>query len=166
MNQIIRFLVLVAITSGLALAQDAELRNRMEPRENLTTSGQPTAESLRSLADSGYTTIIDLRRPEEDRGIDERAAVEGLGMSYISLPIDGANGVTFENADAINRILAEIDGPALVHCGSGNRAGAVLALAESLNGADDQAALQFGREAGLTSLEPVVAERLAEDERR
>jgi uncharacterized protein (TIGR01244 family) len=141
-------------------AQSNDLRNRTDPRENLTTSGQPNVQSLESLANSGYTTIIDLRRPEEDRGIDERSAVEGLGMSYVSLPVDGANGVTFENADALTRLIAEADGPVLVHCGSGNRAGALLALGEKLNGADNEAAVAFGLEAGLTGLEPTVRERL------
>ena len=49
-----------------------------------------------------------------------------------------------------------------MHCGSGNRAGALLALREKLNGAENGAALEFGREAGLTRLEPVVIERLEE----
>ncbi len=163
MNIFTRVAIIVALTTGVALAQDDTLRNRMDPREGLTTSGQPTAESLENLAGSGFAAIIDLRRPEEDRGIDEKAAVEGLGMSYVSLPIDGANGVTFENADALNKLIAEIDGPVLVHCGSGNRAGAVLALAEKLNGADNDAALQFGRDAGLRGLEPTVRERLEDD---
>ncbi len=153
-------LFLGAFVFGTSLAQQGELRNRMEPHENLTTSGQPNLDSLESLAESGYTTIIDLRRPEESRGIDEQAAVEGLGMSYINLPVDGANGINYENAAALNRFLSGANGPVLVHCGSGNRAGALLALTEKLNGADNEAALAFGREAGLTGLEPTVRERL------
>jgi uncharacterized protein (TIGR01244 family) len=141
-------------------AQTDDLRNRTDPRDNLTTSGQPNIQSLEALANSGYTTIIDLRRPEENRGIDERFEVEGLGMSYVSLPVDGANGVTFDNADALTRLIAEADGPVLVHCGSGNRAGALLALGEKLNGAGNEAAVAFGIEAGLTGLEPTVRERL------
>jgi len=39
-----------------------------------------------------------------------------------------------------------------------------LALRESLNGASDEAALAYGRAAGLTGLEDVVRERLAEKE--
>ena len=153
-------LILSLIVTGNTIAQQAELRNRTDPAENLTTSGQPDLASLENLAESGYTTIIDLRRPQEDRGIDERAAVEGYGMNYVTLPVDGADGVTFENAEELNRLLAEADGPVLVHCGSGNRAGALLALGEKLNGADNEAALAFGLDAGLTGLEPVVRERL------
>jgi len=51
----------------------------------------------------------------------------------------------------------------LVHCGSGNRVGALLALRASLDGADDEKALALGREGGLSSLEGVVRERLDEN---
>ena len=132
----------------------------MDPTDQLTTSGQPSAESLEALADSGFTTIIDLRLATENRGIDEQATVEGLGMSYISIPVAGADGVNFDNASVLDRFLSGAEGPVLVHCGSGNRAGALLALVEKLNGADNAAALEFGREAGLTGLEPVVIQRL------
>ncbi|MFL2546762.1 MAG: beta-lactamase hydrolase domain-containing protein [Candidatus Rariloculaceae bacterium] len=145
-----------------ASAQEVELRNRMDPEEGLTTSGQPDATAFEALADSGYTAVIDLRLASENHGLDEQATVEGLGMSYISIPVAGADGVNFENAGALDRFLAGIDGPVLVHCGSGNRAGALLALREKLNGADNEAALKYGREAGLTGLEPVVTERLDE----
>lgn len=162
---------LKSLTGGLLLfglftlgasAQEVELRNRMDPTDGLTTSGQPDAVAFEALAESGYTAVIDLRLASEDHGLDEQATVEGLGMSYISIPVAGADGVTYDNADALDRFLAGIDGPVLVHCGSGNRAGALLALREKLNGAENGAALEFGREAGLTRLEPVVIERLEE----
>ncbi len=143
-----------------AIAQQGDVPNRGEPLENLTTGGQPDAASLEALAASGFTTVIDLRGPTEDRGFDEQAAVEELGMSYVSLPVDGANGVTFENAAVLNRFLSEAEGPVLLHCGSGNRAGALLTLSEKLNGADDEAAIAVGRAGGLRGLEPTVRERL------
>jgi uncharacterized protein (TIGR01244 family) len=143
-----------------AIAQQGDVPNRGEPLENLTTGGQPDAASLEALAASGFTTVIDLRGPTEDRGFDEQAAVEELGMSYVSLPVDGANGVTFENAAVLNRFLSEAEGPVLLHCGSGNRAGALLTLSEKLNGADDETAIAVGRAGGLRGLEPTVRERL------
>ncbi len=145
-----------------ASAQEVELRNRMDPTDQLTTSGQPDAVEFEALADSGYMAVIDLRLATEDHGLDEQSTVESLGMSYISIPVAGANGLTYENASALDRFLAGIEGPVLVHCGSGNRAGALLALREKLNGADNATALEFGREAGLTGLEPVVIKRLEE----
>ena len=144
-----------SVLSGIE-AQQSTLLNRADPLENLTPSGQPDARSLTALAESGYTAVIDLRGPQENRGIDERSLVEELGMTYFSLPVAGASGVTYENASMIDHLLSEIEGPVLVHCGSGNRVGALLALREKLNGADNEAALAFGRKAGLRGLEPTV----------
>ena len=156
------FFAAVAVSLFVAGVQAQQLPNRADPLEGITTSGQPDAEALEQLAIQGYTTIIDLRGPDEDRTFDEPAAVEELGMDYISLPVVGAGGVTFENAALLDRLLSEAAGPVLLHCSSGNRSGALLALRAKLNGADDDAALALGRGAGLTRLESVVVERLAE----
>lgn len=130
--------------------------------EGVSGHGQPTLETLDEISDAGYGIVIDMRMPHEDRGIDERAAVEARGMTYITLPIDGGDGITYENASKLNEILAGVDGPAFVHCGSGNRAGAVLALRAKLNGADNETAVEAGKQTGLTRLEDVVRQRLEE----
>ena len=135
---------------------------KVSPVDGITTSGQPDVAALRVFADSGYVAVVDLRGVDEDRGYDQRYAVEEFGMSYVSLPIEGAEAVSFDNAAKLDEILANFDGPVLVHCKSGNRAAALLALRASLHGADDVAALAFGKEAGLTKLEDAVRERLAE----
>jgi protein tyrosine phosphatase (PTP) superfamily phosphohydrolase (DUF442 family) len=70
--------------------------------------------------------------------------------------------MSFATAEKLDAILAEADGPVLVHCGSGNRVGALLALRASINGASDEEALELGRQAGLTRAEAVVLERLDE----
>ena len=158
----LRWLAATLLLAVAWAAQWQEIRNRGEPLENVTTGGQPDVAALESLADTGYAAIIDLRRPEEARGIDEQAEVERLGMSYVSIPVDGANGVTYENAELLNQILGETEGPVLIHCGSGNRAGALLSLREKLNGADNETALAVGRAGSLTGLESVVIERLQE----
>jgi len=88
--------------------------------------------------------------------------VDELGMHYVSLPIAGRDAVNFDNAKRLDEVLAQFDGSVLVHCAAGNRAGAMLALRASLNGASDEVALEYGREAGLTKLEDAVRERLAE----
>ena len=60
-------------------------------------------------------------------------------------------------------MLESYDGPVLIHCASSNRVGALLALRESLRGASDEEALEFGKQAGMTRLEPLVKERLADE---
>ncbi len=133
--------------------------------DGVTSSGQPNAEALKVFSDSGYAAVIDLRGESENRGLeDEQAVVEDLGMDYVSFPITGRDGISFENAERLDSLIEQYDGPVLVHCGSGNRVGALLALRESLNGASDEEALEYGREGGLTRLEGVVRERLEDDD--
>lgn len=133
------------------------------PVDGLTTAGQPNVAALKVFAESGYVAVIDLRGVDEDRGFDQQYAVEEYGMSYVTLPIEGRGAITFDNAKKLDEILAEFDGPVLVHCKSGNRAGALLALRASLGGADDEAALALGKEAGITvpGVEEAVREQLA-----
>jgi uncharacterized protein (TIGR01244 family) len=103
-----------------------------------------------------------MRGEREDRGMDEKVVVESLGMDYVLLPIVSEDDISFENAKKLDDLLAAYDGPVLIHCGSGNRVGALLALRQSMNGADDAAAMAYGKQGGLTGLEPVVQKRLEE----
>lgn len=126
------------------------------------SSGQPDSAVLDAIKEAGFTTVVDLRGEKEDRGMDEMAEVEGRGMRYFNLPVDAAADVTYENARRLDRILADVEGPVLVHCVSGNRVGAIFALRAKLAGASADEAMALGKAAGLTRLEPVVAERLQE----
>ncbi len=134
---------------------------QVEPVGGITPAGQPDAEALKVFAENGYEAVIDLRMPSENRGMDEPAVVEDLGMSYVPMPI-GADDITFESAAALDELLAGFDGPVLLHCGSSNRVGALLALRASAKGMDDEAAVELGRRAGMTGLEPAVRKALAE----
>jgi len=137
-----------------------------EARPDLYTGGQPNAAQLREFAAKGVKVVIDLRRADEDRGYNEAAMVNELGLHYISLPIGGADDLTPANAAALERALGEARGPVLLHCASGNRVGALLALAAAeQEGLAPQAALDLGKRAGLKSLEPAVRERLGLDPR-
>ena len=131
------------------------------PVAGITPAGQPNAATLEVFAKSGYAAVIDLRTADEDRGLDEQAVVEGLGMQYVTMPI-GSKGITFKNAEALDKLLAEYDEPVLLHCNSSNRVGALLALRAARKGASDAEALEIGRRAGLSSLEPLVRQRLSE----
>ena len=134
----------------------------VSPVDGITSAGQPDEAALEVFADSGYATVIDLRGEGEDRGFDEAAVVEELGLHYVTLPIASGGEITFDNARKLDELLQAYPGPVLVHCASGNRVGALLALRASLGGADDEKAIAKGREGGLTSLEGAVQERLAE----
>lgn len=143
-----------------AVSSSAEL----QPVDGITSTGQPNAEQFALIREAGYVAVVDLRGPNEDRGLDEAAVVTELGLDYIELPISGRDAISNENAAKLDQILASYDGPVLVHCGSGNRVGALLALRKSMAGADAEEALAYGRSAGLTGLEPVVRERLEQQD--
>lgn len=153
----------VAVVGSLHVGMaEVKAAGKVRPVGGVTSAGQPDREALEVFADSGYTAVIDLRGAAEARGLDEAEVVENLGMSYVPFPITGEEAINYENAAKLKRLIDAQDGPVLVHCGSGNRVGALLALAEALGGADDDAAIAAGRNGGLTGLEPVVRERLAE----
>ena len=134
----------------------------VQPVDGITAAGQPDVAALKVFADSGYVAIVDMRGPDEDRGMDdEKGVVEGLGLEYIAFPIT-SDDLTFDRARELDELIQSYDEPVLVHCASSNRVGAMLALRHSLNGASDEEALQHGKQGGLTRLEPVVVKRLAE----
>ena len=131
------------------------------PVDGITSAGQPDEAALAVFAESGYATVIDMRGPKEDRGIEDfQGAVEGTGMSYVPFPIPRREDVSLENAEKLDALLQDLEGPVLIHCGSGNRVGALLALRKSLNGASDEEAIAHGKDAGLTRLEPRVRKLL------
>lgn len=147
-------LIIAAFTS-IAIA-DGELH----------TGGQPDTEDLSAFAAGGGTQIIDLRGVNEDRGFDEAAAARQRGLHYHSLPITGAAGLNRDNVEALDRLLEQTVGQGektLLHCASGNRVGALMALrAHWLHGNTEAEALAIGRAHGMTGLEAQVRELLRE----
>lgn len=147
--------------AGSAETEVLQFKNARTPLEGVTSGGQPTEDEFRRAADLGYKTVVNLRTDGEEIPFDEPALLESLGLKYAHLPIAGADGITPENAAALAEILGEAEHPVLLHCGSGNRVGALFALdAHDRLGQDAETALQTGLDAGLTRLEPVVREKL------
>src|SRR5512138_989400 len=154
--------LLASIAASQAIAQSTDLPNRKDPLPSITTAAQPSAEQLATAAKSGIKTVIDLRGVDEDRGMDEKATVEKLGMSYVTLPVEGSPGVTYANATALDKLIAGAQKPVLIHCATGNRVGALLALRDKQNGATNESALALGVASGLAGLKPAVEKKLAQ----
>ena len=113
------------------------------------------------MAAAGVGTVINLRPDAELAGRDEAAEVRAAGMAYHQIPVAGADGLTAENADRLWALLKDAKGPVVVHCASGNRVGALLSIgAWRQGGMSPRQALEFGKAAGLGSLEPRVRELL------
>lgn len=97
----------------------------VRPVDGITAAGQPNRPALKVFAAKGYSTVIDLRTKDEDRGFKEAKFVEGLGMDYIAMPIDGSDEINFENARKLDELIKQAEGSVLVHCASSNRVGGI-----------------------------------------
>lgn len=114
--------------------------------EDVTVTGQVTPEQLRQAAQEGFHSVLNLRAPEEEGVLaDEKAVAEKAGLSYVNLPVRKT-----EISDALaTQVLTEIDNlpkPALIHCASGMRAGAMafmhMATRQGLSAEDAMAKAQ------------------------
>lgn len=132
-----------------------------QPLPRVYSAGQPGPGEWTAIASRGVTTVIDLRPEAERPGRDEAAEVRAAGLAYRQIAVAGTRDLTPEAAHALWQAIEAAPGKVLVHCASGNRAGALLAIAAAREGgvAPEQA-LDIGRAAGMTGLEPHVREVL------
>jgi len=133
---------------------------------DVLSAGQPTADQLRGFAAAGVTTVIDLRGASENRGYDELETALNLNLDYVAIPISGIDDMSEHTvrafADAINRAR----GPVLVHCRSGSRVGAMVALRAGLIGVSTEDAMAAGIAAGMgRGLQGPVRQALQERQR-
>lgn len=155
----------VLFTANASLAQQSlpplEVPNVRQPAPNLITGGHPTRSDLEALKDAGITTLINLQGLEES-SLDEAAIADELGLRYIALPVTSRNDLTFENAEKLDAALKLAEGPTFLHCASGNRVGALMALrAFHVQKMSPSEAMKVGAEAGLTSLTSTVDELIS-----
>ena len=97
--------------------------------ENLSSSGMPTAEQMKEVAEAGVQLVINLAPHDVPNAIpDEAGLVNGLRMEYINIP------VTWRAPEvaALTRFLDEMDAHAgkkiLVHCEANYRASAFVMM--------------------------------------
>ncbi len=136
------------------------LRNCAQTGEVIFGS-QPSLEALEQLADQGYTTVVSTRGVNE-LDWDERAAVEGLGMRFVSIPMESpVTTITDEQVAGLADIIDNPDGLTLLHCGSGNRVSGLWgAYLVERAGIEPERALELAELAGMTGVRPTVEARL------
>ena len=144
-----------------ATALESTIPGLRQPRTRLLTGGQPAVDAWSRMGAAGVRTIINLRTDEELGGRDEAGEVAAAGLAYRQLPVAGAGDITAANALALWRLIDQADGTVVVHCASGNRVGALLALGAAQHGMDTEAAVAFGKAAGLGNAEARVREVLS-----
>ncbi len=155
----------VSAQATLETAIALDVMNAREPMPGLITAGQLTEDQMNVLAAAGYKNFVSLRLPGEDGAGWEEAFAGSQGLTFTRLPVSDAEGLTRGNVEEMDRILdAAGDEPTVLYCSSSNRVGAMLALrAHWLEGVDAGQALELGRAAGMTRLEPTVTRVLGEE---
>jgi len=135
------------------------LPNRQVPFDGLLVGGQPTFDQIKQAAETGFKAVINLRTDNELPDPDqEKVWVEGSGMKYIHIPVALTEGLTPQNAEIFADALSRPENyPLIVHCKSGERVGAMLALkAFYIDEKEIGDALLIGESAGLIRLAPAV----------
>lgn len=88
-------------------------------------ASQPSEKDLAAAKEAGVERVITLRNPNELKW-NEAEVVRELEMEFSQLPVEYPDGLTTEKLDKVCIALEDAEGkPALLHCGSAIRVGAV-----------------------------------------
>ena len=87
-----------------------------------------------------------------------------LGMTFVSIPVRGASGLTEENARKLAKALDKTDAlPAVVHCGTGQRSSALLGLeAFVVDRVTAAQAIELAKGLGMKRFEQALRKRIAD----
>ncbi len=122
--------------------------------DDLFIAGQPTPRALRAMKDSGVTTVINLRMPQEMTriGFDEEKLIAELGMKYIHIPMrggDGPNSYSPETLRQFTEALKNAKGNVLLHCTVAWRASHIWGAYLIQHGVSEMDALRHTRAINL-----------------
>jgi len=97
--------------------------------ENLSSSGMPTVDQMKEVAEAGVQLVINLAPHEAPNAIpDEGELVNSLGMEYINIPVTWRA----PESESLTRFMKEMDAHAgkkiLVHCEANYRASAFVMM--------------------------------------
>lgn len=135
-----------------------------QPNTQHFTAGQPDDQQYQAFAEHGVRHVVDLRPPAEASDVNNAARVSAAGMAYYHIPIAGGEDLTPQHVQTLDTILQRIgEEPALLHCASANRVGALISLhAVWHQNMATEDAIALGHAYGLTSLEPHVRRAIDE----
>ncbi len=106
-----------------------EIYNYRFVNDQISTSGQPSEDQLRSAAAEGFKTIINLATINPDRSLaDEAGLVRSLGMAYHHIPVEWENPQESDFAAFETVMQEQPAGKILIHCAANFRVTAFYAL--------------------------------------
>lgn len=152
------FLMLFSVS---AVAQNLPSNFKQVTTHHWSAGHFDTAEQIQAVAEQGIDVVISLL-PSTEAKVDEATLVGDAGMIFMNVPITNASELTQSNVQIVADALKKSEGKkVLIHCASGNRVGAVMALKSAwIDGMPTAEAVAVGQAYGLTSLTNVVSDKL------
>ena len=93
------------------------IRNFVRLTADFGTAGQPRREQFRFVADSGFTTVINLAMPQHADSIDDEGRlVTELGMNYFHLPVPFDKPETDHVRQFFALLEAQANRQLFIHC--------------------------------------------------
>jgi protein tyrosine phosphatase (PTP) superfamily phosphohydrolase (DUF442 family) len=97
--------------------------------EKLSSSGMPTAEQMKEVADAGVQVVINLALKTSPGALpNEDSVVESLGMKYIHIPVEWNNPTRQNLEDFFAALDEHKEDKVLVHCQANYRASSFIIL--------------------------------------
>lgn len=91
-------------------------------------TGQITSEQIQQAAQEGFKSILNLRSPDEEGFLtEEQQQAEAAGLHYVNIPVL-VSTISDESTTDVLQQIDELPKPALIHCKSGLRAGAMALM--------------------------------------
>lgn len=128
-------------------AQINDIMRYQRVAPNIATSGALDSNAIQELVKHDFRTVIDLRTEQEGTE-SEKLAVKKNDMEYFNIPIT-REGIDESQLAAFKEILTQAEFPILLHCSSGNRAGAMWTVYRLSEGIPADRAFKEGRAAGM-----------------
>jgi len=106
-----------------------EIYNYRSVNDRISTGGQPTREQLRSAADEGFTTVVNLATGDARFSLDDEAGLaRALGMTYHHIPVAWENPQESDFAAFEAVLQASPADKILIHCAANFRVTAFYSL--------------------------------------
>lgn len=101
------------------------MENVKKISDELTVGGQLTPEQFQQAAQSGFKSVLNLRSTDEQGFMtSEQQLVESAGLQYKNISVK-PNAINEELTTEVLKQIDDLPKPALIHCASGMRAGAM-----------------------------------------
>jgi uncharacterized protein (TIGR01244 family) len=104
------------------------MENIKKVNHEFAVAGQITPEQLEQAVSEGFKSVLNLRSPSEEGFLkDEQQQAEALGLHYVNIPVK-VSELSEELTSEILEQIDELPKPALIHCGTAMRAGAMTLM--------------------------------------